>query len=216
MVAGHPRHRHLFVLTICSLITSLVLAGCSRSPAEIPVPVTPETETLPAASTSDKGVSTTLQDRNDLPKTQLQPKRSPELEDNHIGVGLGTYYKENVPIPSPFYFDSYGDDPELVYSLGFKWIRIAFDDWVGDPLDWQNVEVEPGWYLIKPESEITGDNKLSGKTYPATHPSVDEVISDYANNNITIVLNLGVGTGGNHLDSTRFKTFVLSWPGRSR
>jgi len=142
---------------------------------------------------------------NTLSITQLETKQSNELEDNRIGVGLGTYYKEDVPIPSDFYLDSYGDNPELVYSLGFKWLRISFDDWVGDPLDWQNVEVELGEYLINPESEITGDEKLSGKTYPVTHLSVDEVISDYANNDITIVLNLGVGNEENHSDISRFR-----------
>jgi hypothetical protein len=146
-----------------------------------------------------------IQEGNDLSKTQLQTKRSPELEDNHISVGLGTYYKAGVPIPSPFHFDSYGDDPELVYSLGFKWMRISFDDFCGDPLDWQNVEIESGNYSIKPEVIVSDNHKLSGLTYPATHPSIDEVISDYAGTGINIILNLGVGTGENRPDSTRFE-----------
>ena len=196
------KRKVISLVAIYFIMTTLLLASCAPAVTDEKGAL-PEEEAAPPAVV-DTGVI--LQEGNDLPKTQLQPKQSPELEDNHIGVGLGTYYKEGVPIPSPFCFDSYGDDPELVYSLGFKWIRIAFDDWVGDPLDWQNVEVEPGKYLIKPESEITGDKKLSGKTYPATHPSVDEVISDYANNNITIVLNLGLGNEENSSDVTRFRS----------
>jgi len=193
----------LFIVSIwvvSLMMLSPLLASCAPA-------VTDEKGALPeeeAASPALVDTGVILQEGNNLPKTQLQPKRSQELEDNHIGVGLGTYYKEDVPIPSPFYLDSYGDDPELVYSLGCKWIRIAFDDWVGDPLDWQNVEVEPGKYLIKPESDITGDKRLSGKTYPATHPGVDEVISDYANNGINIVLNLGPGNEENRHEVTRF------------
>jgi len=147
-----------------------------------------------------------FQTGNTLPITTFQTKRSQELEDNHIGVGLGTYYREDAPVSSPFYLDSYGDDPELVYSHGFKWMRISFDDWVGDALDWQNVEVEPGSYLIDPESGVVGDEKLSGKTYSATHPSVDDVISDYVNNGINIVLSLNVGNEENHQDVSRFRS----------
>jgi len=188
------RSKKLFLVVGCILLASLVApTSCAKS--------TPERDT----QLVEVNIPVILQEGNDLPKIRLQPKRSPELEDNHICVGLGTYYKEGVPIPSPFYFDSYGDDPELAYSLGCKWIRISFDDYVGDPLDWQNVEVEPGKYLIKPESEITGDEKLSGKTYPATHPSVGDMISDYAKNNITIVLNLGVGNEENRHDVSRFR-----------
>jgi len=138
--------------------------------------------------------------------TKLQPKQSQKLEDNHISIGLGTYYKEDAnQVRSPFYLDSYGDDPELVYSHGFKWLRISFDDWVGDALDWQNVEVKSGEYLIDPERGITNDEKYSGKTYSSTHPSIDEVISDYADSGITIVLGLNVGNEENHQDVSRFR-----------
>ena len=195
MITRHRNYKYLLLLMAFILVAILGVPTSCTTPAQ-------EQETKPEAV----GIGVILQEGNDLPKTQLQSERSPDLEDNHIGVGLGTYYKEDSPIPSPFCSDSYGDDPELVYSLGCKWIRIAFDDWVGDPLDWQNVEVEPGRYLIKPESEITGDKKLSGKTYPVTHLSVDEVISEYANNNITVVLNLGVGNEGNSHDVSRFRS----------
>lgn len=177
-----------FVLIISILLVSLILLTSCTSPSPLIV---------------DTRI---LQEGNNLPQTQFQPKRSLELEDNYICVGLGTYYKEGVPIPSSFYFDSYGHDPELVYSLGYKWLRISFDDWVGDALDWQNVEVELGKYSIRPKSDVPDDHRLSGKTYPATHPSIDEVISDYASNGINIILNLGVGTGDHRPDKAEFRT----------
>ncbi|MFC1656587.1 hypothetical protein ACFL14_01295 [Patescibacteria group bacterium] len=138
--------------------------------------------------------------------TQFQTKTSEELEDNKIGIGLGTYYREDAnQVRSTFYLDSYGDNPELVYSHGFKWLRISFDDWVGDALDWQNVETGLGEYSIDPERGITSDEKYSGKTYSSTHPDIDEVISDYSNNGTTIVLGLNVGNEENHGDVSRFR-----------
>lgn len=109
--------------------------------------------------------------------TKLQPRLSQELEDSHIGIDLLTYYPDAC--------DSYSD-PELVYSLGFKWMRISADDYYGDPLNWQHVEIEPGEYSID--------------------SAVDDIITQYASNGINIVLNLGVGTGENRPDETRFKT----------
>lgn len=132
MIAGHQRHRRLFVLTICILITSLALAGCSRSPAEIPVPVTPGTGTLPAASTSDKSVSTTLQERNDLPKTQLQTKQSRELEDNRIGThwsGMWSISQWFVPLLN-------GE----IRNVGLKRVRLAINDFDWDRVDWSKPE----------------------------------------------------------------------------
>ncbi|MDO8685309.1 MAG: hypothetical protein Q7J78_01410 [Clostridiales bacterium] len=51
---------------------------------------------------------------------------------------------------------------------------------------------------------MTDNELLLGKTYPPDHPNVDEVITDYAKNNINIVLNLGVGNK-NPGDVTRFR-----------
>lgn len=101
--------------------------------------------------------------------------------------------------------DSYSDDPNLVYTHGLKWLRISFDDYVGDVLDWQNVEVAPGEYVIDPARGITSEEKYADQTFPAPHPSVDEVISDYAKNGITIVLGLNAGSAENHQDVSRFR-----------
>lgn len=167
------------------LVTIVLLNGCGEKPLT-------DVEWFQAGNTQEI--------------TSLQKKTSQELEDNHIGIGLGTYYREDAnQVRSPFYMDSYGDDPELVYSHGFKWLRISFDDWVGDALDWQNVEAGPGDYSIDPERGITSEEKYEGKTYPAGHPSVDERISDYADNGITIVLGLNAGNGEGHQDVLRFE-----------
>ena len=123
---------------------------------------------------SGSGKSLILQEGNHLPKTRLQLKRSQELEDNHIGIDLGSYYPG---------LDSYSN-PELVYPLGFKWMRIAADDQKIDPLNWQYVETEPGKYSID--------------------PAVDDLITDYASNGINIVLNLGDGSGENRPGATKF------------
>jgi hypothetical protein len=156
-----------------TLILSLVLLGACVSPSVPPPDAVPPSDTLPSDTAGRPDV---LQVANDLPKTPLRPKRSQELEDSGIGIDLLTYHADAC--------DSYGD-PELVYALGFKWIRISADDYYGDPLDWQRVEVEPGEYWVD--------------------PVVDDVISDYADNGINIVLGLNVGNRKNRPDTTRFK-----------
>ena len=87
-------------------------------------------------------------------------------------------------------WDNYRN-PGLVYELGFKWMRISA---VYDPLNWQRVVQIPGRFVVD--------------------PAVDELITEYSNNGISIVLNLGVGSGpdggaGNlaneRPDRTRFK-----------
>ena len=175
------------ILLILGIASVIFVAGCVQE------------------STVIKGTEW-FQEGNTQDITILQTKRSGELEDTHIGIGLGTYYREDAnQVRSPYYLDSYGDNTELVYSHGFKWMHISFDDWVGDVLDWQNVEAGPGEYSIDPARGITDEDKYIGKTYPATHPSVDEIISEYADNGINIVLSLNAGNEENHQDVSRFK-----------
>jgi hypothetical protein len=111
-----------------------------------------------------------FQTGNTLPISQLQPKQSKELENNYIGTDLLSY--------DPGY-----NNPDVVYPIGFKWMRISANI---DPLNWQYVETEVGKYSID--------------------PAVDDIITEYASNGINIVLNLGVGVGENRPDTTRFKT----------
>ncbi len=79
------------------------------------------------------------------------------------------------------YEDGYGH-PEYILDPGYKWVRISSNT---DSLNWQRAEITPGNFEII--------------------PAVDNVISNYANNGITILLNLGVGDGENRPDTTRFK-----------
>ena len=126
-------------LLLILVVGMVLLVACTvpqTQHQEQPTPSSPSSPISTPTPTLTLAPTVVIQEGSNLSKMSLEPKRSPELEDNHIAVGLGTCYKENVPTPSDFYLDSYGADPELVYSLGFKWIRIAFDDWVGDPLNW--------------------------------------------------------------------------------
>lgn len=111
-----------------------------------------------------------LPERNYSPILELQPKQSQELIDNYIGTDLGSY--------DPGY-----NNPDIVYPIGFKWIRISFSK---DVLNWQRVESEPSKYTID--------------------VNADEKITEYAQNGIKIILNLGVGDGENRLDVTRFRS----------
>jgi hypothetical protein len=67
--------------------------------------------------------------------------------------------------------------------LGFKWARMSFTK---DPLNWQYVEVQLGQYVID--------------------PAVDKQITSFSNSGINIILNLGVGTGENRPDISKFKS----------
>ena len=120
------------------LTGSLALTGCAKA--------VQEQEAKPAVA--DTGVI--LQEGNDLAKTQLQPKKSRELEDNRIGqmAGLDVYdvYMEQ-------------DVDAFIYQnneqFGFKWVRLTID-W----FDWWEVEStgEYSEYYINPyqDKAITG------------------------------------------------------------
>jgi parallel beta-helix repeat protein len=78
-----------------------------------------------------------------------------------------------------------GDHPgsqEAIYNLGLKWLRIGFWD---SSLNWQQVEKSPGTYMIPAER--------------------DEFVNDMVSSGVNIVLSLGVGSGGNRPDTTRFE-----------
>ncbi len=74
---------------------------------------------------------------------------------------------------------------ETLLRIGLKWVRFAYDG-LGNPLNWQNVEKEKGNYAIDPE--------------------VETFISSLADNGVSIMLNLGVGTGEDRPDYTRFSS----------
>ena len=70
-----------------------------------------------------------------------------------------------------------------IYGLGLKWLRIGFWD---SSLNWQEVESRPGEYSVPPER--------------------DAFVRDMAENGVTIVLCLSVGSGKNRPDKTKFKS----------
>jgi hypothetical protein len=88
-----------------------------------------------------------LQEGNTQPQTKIQPKKSEELEDNHIGTDV----LASIPL-----------DSELtrIRELGVKWIRVGF--WPPypspGPLLWQQVLRAPGVYVIDKDVDdyITG------------------------------------------------------------
>lgn len=137
---------------------------------------------------------------------KIQTKTSQQLEDNHIGICLGSYYRSDAAqVRSDYFVDSYSADTNIVYFHGYKWLRISFDDYVGDPLNWQNVEVKPGEYVIDPARGMTNEAKYSDQGFPSPHPSVDDVISEYAKNGIRIVVGMNAGCADGHQDVSRFR-----------
>ena len=111
--------------------------------------------------TSGSYETLSLQQENNLPPTLLSPKPSPELLDNHIGIGV--------------HFEDYEkySNTGLVYTTGFKWVRI------------QSL------------TEFWESNRVDLKTFTleSIPPSVDSVISEYAANNVNVVLDLWMGAG---------------------
>lgn len=114
-------------------------------------------------ATSGTAQSLTLQDNNHLPRTPLNPRRSQELEDNHIGTVFEGY-------------DRYRNS-ESVYAVGYKWMRLL------SLTEWGALNESGVWQENLP---------VTVNTIP---PAVDEKITEYAGNGITIVLNLSAGAG---------------------
>jgi hypothetical protein len=77
------------------------------------------------------------------------------------------------------HFEDYGrySNTELVYMNGFKWIRIqSLTEF------WSDVDLQ-------------GPNDLKTFSLESIPPSVDNVISEYANNGVSVVLDLWMGAG---------------------
>ncbi len=92
-------------------------------------------------STTAPGIDPeTLQEGNDLPKTNLQTKQSIELHDNRIGANAET---EHI---GPW-----------VWNSGLKWMRVIVDSYG----EWQHVDWETGEYTIDPEEEKVIDDLVS-------------------------------------------------------
>jgi hypothetical protein len=148
MVTRHRNQKSLFLFTVSILVVSLMmlsllLASCA------PI-VTNEEGALPeeeSALPAEIDTEVILQEGNDLPKTQLRPKQSSELEDNRIGqmVGLDVYAEQDV---DAFIYQNNE-------QFGFKWVRLTID-W----FDWGEVEStgEYSEYHVNPyqDKTITG------------------------------------------------------------
>jgi hypothetical protein len=97
--------------------------------------------------TSGTSRSTNLQEGNTLPKAQLQPKQSRELEDNRIGDKQPFERRSLLPNPDIFL--------DQVNNVGQKWIHVTID-WG----EWDQVETtgEYSTYYIDPSHDeaITG------------------------------------------------------------
>lgn len=151
-------------IAIAAIVIVIIVVAVVFLAFQLAVLLTP----TPTPTTPEVGIEW-FQTGNTQPITELKPKQSGELANNYIGTDLGSY--------DPGYANS-----DVVYSIGFKWIRISFNT---DPLNWQRVEREAGKYSIDADA--------------------DRKITEYAHNGIKIVLNLGVGDWVNRLDTTRFR-----------
>lgn len=84
-----------------------------------------------SAPTSGTRRSWLLQEGNNLPKTQLQPKQSIELEDNHIS-SMNCFIQ-----PNPHYEtqQDYENLANNMNNLGMKWTRLSIDWWDGTEVE---------------------------------------------------------------------------------
>lgn len=85
--------------------------------------------------TSGTRRSSILQEGNNLPRTQLRPKRSGELADNHIGTWLGSLWPPQ----------NYAHFLNTTRDLGLKWIYLSLYE-PEAPIDWSTPE-----FYIPPE-----------------------------------------------------------------
>jgi len=100
-----------------------------------------------SASTSRSSGGIALQSGNYLPMIQLQPMKSHQLEDNHLGDGAQMFH---LAQPEHVWFQDPEDYVHTTDSFGYKWHRTGIDlDWCnkGDPLhpqwDYSRYYVDP-------------------------------------------------------------------------
>ena len=152
------------LISLFLFVTFLVFAMSSCGPS--PPPTAP---------------TVVLQEGNDLPKTQLQPKQSQELEDNRIGIHFSDLWKLE-----PEVFPNEVLDASHILNQGVKRARFAINNLDSDRVHWS-----------KPENTID--------------PSHNNLITSLAENGITMTYVLSfwdkeyVAQGG-ELGIPRFKT----------
>jgi hypothetical protein len=163
-------------IVVASLMLSLLLVSCT--PAQID-------QEGASPSIVDTRI---LQEGNDLPKTQLQPKQSPELEDNHIGFHAHSfYYPEGQGV-----FPKGALDTGHILELGVKRARFAVKG------------------LDAPDPSLLFE-MAEGLPELFIDPSHDDFITSLAENGVTITYVLSfwdaeyVAQGG-EVNIPRFKT----------
>jgi hypothetical protein len=145
------RHRRLSVAIITLLISITVIYFVIQSynSAKIAARYPLATKNLdPTSPTYVENV--VLQEGNNQPQTKIQPKKSEELEDNHIGIDTGPFTTDAGML-------------ERLRDSGVKWVRVGFVS--PDPLCWQWVLRSLGVYEIdqKADDFVTGlsDNGIN-------------------------------------------------------
>jgi len=84
-----------------------------------------------------------FQEGNNLPKTQLQPKKSKELEDNRIGAHTSSLWYPEAK-PDIFPKDSFGREvlnPSKIFKLGLKRIRLTVNNVDSWDIYWDKPEI---------------------------------------------------------------------------
>jgi hypothetical protein len=186
------------LVTLCACTTSPTLPTETPAPSSAPAteeaspsPAPTEEETAPPSSPTSPPTETST------PPSTIQPTETPALdvvktsviiqEGNNL-LKIRLHPRQSQELDDNYIGTDLGSydpgyrDQKVVYPIGFKWIRISFNV---DPLNWQYTQIQPGEYLID--------------------PAVDDLVTEYSKNAVNIVLNLGVGTGENRPDTTRFK-----------
>lgn len=109
MIERHRNYKGLFLVISCILMVNLAALTSCTSPAPTVV----------------------LQEGNNLPKTQLQPKQSRELEDNRIGGMWDGFWQIDIQEIV---------DTEIL-PLGLKRIRLAINGISWDTINWNKPEL---------------------------------------------------------------------------
>jgi hypothetical protein len=144
---------------LCIFIVCITLLSACIAPSKSQEPA--QTIKLPPAETpavDSVETSVTIQEGNNLLKTQLQVKRSEELADNRIG----DMHSLRADIRTVRAADGL---PDNINDIGQKWIRLSVD------------------YMDWPQAEDTGEHS---RYY--IDPNHDKVVTKLADLNIKIML----------------------------
>jgi len=168
------------------LIAGIALLSACASPGGQAPDTAPPDETSPS---DVAGRPIIFQEGNELPRTQLQPKQSPELEDNRMGIHAHALWN---PAGQGVFPDGVLD-AGYILKLGAKHARLAIKSL--DAPDDPNVLID----MAEGEPEFS------------IEPSHDDFINSLAENGVTIRYVLSFwdaeyAAQGGEVPSPRFKT----------